>query len=114
MVNGLTGGWTDSHLTDLGQRQARLTGVCLADQIGQRPFQFYSSDLARASETANLIAETLSVSPILVADLRELNNGEAANLTLDVAAKIANPVTEPLVDWTPTLARKAGEPCPAA
>lgn len=101
MVNGLTGGWTDSHLTDLGQRQARLTGPCLADLVGDRLFQFYSSDLARAAETAELIAQSLPVGPILVPDLRELNNGEAANLTTEEAAEIANPLTEPLIDWVP-------------
>lgn len=101
MVNGLTGGWTNSHLTELGRRQARLTGACLADLIGDRQFQFYSSDLARAAETAGLIAESLPIRPTLAPELRELNNGEAANLTTEQASRIANPITEPLVDWSP-------------
>lgn len=101
IVNNMTGGWTDSHLTELGRRQARLTGAYLAGLIGNRPFQFYASDLARAAQTAERIAESLPIRPIPSPGLRELNNGAAANLTTHDAAKIAIPVTEPLVDWTP-------------
>lgn len=101
MITGLTGGWSDTHLTDLGRRQATATGVCLANLIGDRPFKFYSSDLARAVETADLIARSLRVSPDYVDGLRELNNGAAANLTAEEAARIALPITQPLIDWAP-------------
>ncbi len=101
MVSGKTGGWTDSHLTDLGREQAKLTGQHLAGLVGDRAFDFYSSDLARAAETAELIGESISVRPVLVSNLRELNNGQAANLSQAEAEKIANPITEPLADWRP-------------
>jgi broad specificity phosphatase PhoE len=101
MVKGLTGGWTDTPLTELGRRQAELTGPALAALIGDRPFAFYASDLARAAETAGILARSLGVKPALVPALRELNNGEAAGLTEQQAARIANPITEPLLDWAP-------------
>jgi broad specificity phosphatase PhoE len=101
IINNLTGGWTHSHLTDLGKRQAELTGARLAWLIGGRPFGFYASDLARAAQTAELMAQSLPVRPVLTPSLRELNNGAAANLTIEEAAKIALPITEPLVDWAP-------------
>ncbi|NLN75154.1 MAG: histidine phosphatase family protein [Armatimonadetes bacterium] len=101
LINNLTGGWTDSHLTELGQKQALLTGQCLSELIGDRPFGFYASDLSRAIETAELIAKSLPIKPALAPGLRELNNGIAADMPNDEAAKIAHPITDPLVDWVP-------------
>jgi len=101
MVRGLTGGWTDTPLTPLGRRQAELTGPALARLMGDRPFAFYVSDLARAAETAGIVAKRLDIRPVLTPALRELNNGTAANLTEQQAAGIANPMTDPLVDWAP-------------
>lgn len=101
IVNDLTGGWTDSRLTELGRRQALQTGEYLATLIGNGSFQFYASDLSRAAETAELMAQSLPIRPIPAPGLRELNNGAAANLANEEAAKIALPMTDPLVDWTP-------------
>lgn len=101
MVTGITGGWSDCHLTALGRRQAELTGPAIAAMIGDRPFQFYTSDLSRAAETAEIVAESLPTEPVRVPALRELNNGAAANLTKDEAAQILIPITQPMVDWAP-------------
>lgn len=101
MVKGLTGGWTDTPLTELGRRQAELTGPALADMIAGRPFGFYSSDLKRAAETARILARSLGAEPTLTPALRELNNGDAAGMAEQEALSIRNPITEPLVDWRP-------------
>jgi probable phosphoglycerate mutase len=101
LVQDLTGGWSDTHLTERGRRQAQLTGECLARLIGRRPCQFYTSDLARTFETAQLIAEAIHVRPLPVTGLRELNNGAVANLSNAEAARIAIPMTEPVIDWAP-------------
>ena len=101
MVKGLTGGWTDTPLTERGRRQAQQTGSALASLIAGRPFGFYSSDLKRAAETAEILARSLGVAPTLTTALRELNNGDAAGLTEQQAQAIRNPITEPLVDWRP-------------
>ncbi len=98
---GLTGGWTDSHLTPLGQKQAYVTGVRLQEVLEGAEFSFHSSNLARASQTAHIIGGLLGVEPILDGDLREFNNGDAANLTVEEALKIQNPPTQPLVDYVP-------------
>lgn len=99
MVKELTGGWTDTPLTELGRNQAVLTGQKL--QYLKDPFGFYSSDLKRAVETAHIIGEYLNKHPMLVPDLREHNNGVAANMTRKKADKIKNPVTDPIMDWIP-------------
>ncbi len=101
MVTDLTGGWSDTHLTDLGRRQAAATGDCLADLLGDKPFRFCSSDLARAVETADIIASSLCLRPSYISGLREINNGAAANLTMEEAAAISIPMTHPAIDWVP-------------
>jgi broad specificity phosphatase PhoE len=100
--DGLTGGWTDSGLTDLGRRQARATGCRVGELVSGRAFGFYSSDLRRARETAELMAESLHVTPRLKPGLREFNNGEAANLTEEGAKRIQSPWPEGRdMDWAP-------------
>ncbi|MGC8861973.1 MAG: histidine phosphatase family protein [Armatimonadota bacterium] len=101
MVRGLTGGWTDTPLTEAGRKQALLTGDYLADIVAGRSVRLYASDLIRAAQTAEIIGESIGVKPILAAALRELNNGKAAGLTVEEAMNVANPPTEPLVDWAP-------------
>jgi probable phosphoglycerate mutase len=98
---GLTGGWTESHLSTLGGKQAHVTGGALAKMLGGIDSRFYSSNLARASETARIICGQLGIDPGFEDDLREFNNGSAANLSVEEARKIQNPPTQPLVDYVP-------------
>jgi broad specificity phosphatase PhoE len=100
MVNGLTGGWTDTPLTELGRMQAEATGKRLAD-VMKEPYAFYSSDLRRAAETARIIGTLLGKDPILTADLREHNNGRAADKSKEEAERMKLPETEPILDWVP-------------
>ena len=102
--DGLTGGWTDSGLTGLGRRQAQATGRRVSELLSDGPFDFYSSDLRRARETAEFVAESLCVAPRLRPGLREFNNGEAANLTKVEAQTIevpAPPERSLAMDWAP-------------
>jgi probable phosphoglycerate mutase len=98
---GLTGGWTESHLTARGEKQAHITGGVLSKMLADEEFGFYSSNLARASETARLICGQLDRKPTFDGDLREFNNGQAANMTVEEAEEIQNPPTQPLVDYVP-------------
>lgn len=100
-ARGLTGGWTDSHLTALGKKQACVTGQAIAQLLRACSPRLISSDLARARETATVIGESLRVSPEFAPALRELCNGQAANLTQEQARQIALPVTRPMMDWVP-------------
>jgi broad specificity phosphatase PhoE len=100
MVAGLTGGWTDTPLTELGRKQAHYSGERLL-YLKDSPFQFYSSDLLRARETAYIIGEILSQEFILMPDLREHNNGIVANWKREEAEKVRFPVTDSILDWIP-------------
>ena len=128
-VTDMTGGWSDSRLTELGRRQAKLTGRRLMTLLGGellspmsqeyteqhrqapsgapgREVPLYCSDLARAAETAEIISRALTREGWLIPitarhGLRELNNGQAANLTRVEANLISVPRTDPLIDWIP-------------
>lgn len=101
LTEGLTGGWTDSRLTENGRAQARATGDFLAQALSGRSCRVYTSDLARALETAQLLAPALGVEVEPEADLRELKNGVAANLKVDEAMSLMLPLSLPAIDWVP-------------
>lgn len=86
-VKRLSGGWTDTPITERGHRQARLLAERLKDELGETPVRLFTSDLLRTRETAGHIAAALAVEPVPDARLREFNNGEAANLTIDEALR---------------------------
>lgn len=100
-VTELTGGWTDTGLTELGHRQAARVAERLARELEGTPYALYTSDLKRASETAGPIGAALGVAPIPEPDLREYNNGVAAGKTREQVAQMQAPRTYPLVDWRP-------------
>jgi len=66
-------GATDLPLNDEGKKQAAL----LADRLAQHKVSaVYSSDLIRARETAEIIAERFGLQVIMVPQIREVNYGE--------------------------------------
>lgn len=81
-IRRLTGGWTDTGLTDLGREQTRLLTARLAVELAGVPLSLYTSDLRRAVETAEPLAVALGVPMLVEPRLREHNNGAAANLTV--------------------------------
>jgi probable phosphoglycerate mutase len=99
-ARGLTGGWSNPPLTDLGREQARRLAERLAAEV-TGDVSLFSSDLERAAVTARTLGERLGVEPVLDPDLRELDNGAAAGLTLAQARALELPRTEPTLDWVP-------------
>ena len=101
-VQGLTGGWTDTGLTERGLRQAEAAGQELATWNLAADTELISSDLLRARETtAAIVRQLKGVVPVYFPELREINNGRAKGLTQEAARKIALPVTTPTCDWIP-------------
>jgi broad specificity phosphatase PhoE len=71
-AEGRLQGHTDTPLNELGRRQA----LTLADELaGDGIEAVYSSDLARARETAEIVAERLRLAVVLDPDLREKDWG---------------------------------------
>jgi broad specificity phosphatase PhoE len=74
-------GATDIPLNDTGREQARRTGLLLAERLGDTPVVVVSSDLSRAAETADLIADALGTTVrARLAGLRERGYGEAEGM----------------------------------
>ena len=102
-VNGMTGGWTDTPLTDLGRSQAAAIAARLKRDLADTPCQLYSSDLKRAAQTAEVVGQELGLTVQSVPDLREFNTGIAAGMTRQEAAMHEAPMPEggPGIDRRP-------------
>lgn len=93
----LTGGWTDSVLTEYGREQVKTVGIRLSKYFRKKlltsPLRILSSDLKRANEAANFIAELIHFGGKVetYSFLREKCNGRAANMTEEDAKKIYQP-----------------------
>ena len=78
------GGWSSHSLTEQGRREV----VEAAKNIQELDFELIlSSDLARARETAEIIARVCKKPLYLDVALREINNGDLAGLANDLAEK---------------------------
>jgi broad specificity phosphatase PhoE len=77
-AEGRLQGQIDRPLSDFGRRQARQLGETLE---GEELEAIYSSDLARARETAEIVAERLGLPVELDSDLREKDWGTWEGLT---------------------------------
>ena len=71
-------GHTDVPLNDAGRAQAAAAAPYLA---AMRPARLWSSDLARARQTAAYLARATGLEPVLDARLREYDVGARAGLT---------------------------------
>lgn len=102
-TQNLTGGWTDSDLTDIGRRQLQALANKLAKDFEHREIKLriLASDLKRAQESAQIIARALGhgVQVESYSFLREKNNGIAAGMTEAEAKKYyCRPATEQELD----------------
>ncbi|MCK5327543.1 MAG: histidine phosphatase family protein, partial [Candidatus Latescibacteria bacterium] len=100
-VNGMTGGWTDTGLTELGRRQAACLGARLKHEMGDTPCRMVSSDLKRAFQTAQIVGKEIGLTSNPVPELREFNNGMAAGMSTEKAKSCFREPTDPLHDWQP-------------
>ncbi|GIN37184.1 histidine phosphatase family protein [Heyndrickxia oleronia] len=92
-INQMSGGWTDTPLTKIGRQQAELIGTKLREIVKENEYVFYSSDLLRAVQTAEIIGTQLNLKIIKDSGLREINNGIAAGKTKDWARAHSRPRT---------------------
>lgn len=74
-TNGMVGSWTDWDLSELGVQQADNIGKNLLNELKDKKYILYSSDLLRAKHTAEIVGEYLGITPILATELRERNLG---------------------------------------
>jgi broad specificity phosphatase PhoE len=77
-ADGRLQGHTDRPLSDFGRRQAQQLA---AELEGEKLEAIYSSDLARARETAEIVGERLGLPVVLDPELREKDWGNWEGLT---------------------------------
>ena len=77
-TRGLLQGFQDSPLTEEGRNEAHALGIRLAGYDLQK---LYTSDLGRASETAEILNRTIGLEIVPVAGLRERNLGIVQGMT---------------------------------
>ncbi len=92
-VNELSGGWTDTPLTELGQQQAHLIGTRLAKELCKDDYVMYASDFKRTWQTAQIVNNYLNLELHSEKALREINTGIAAGKTKEWAKQHRNPKT---------------------
>jgi len=78
------GGWSDASLSPLGMEQAQKAGEAIANG-SFNICRICSSDLPRARETAEIIAEKLGLSVVYIKAFRETNNGDLAGIKIETA-----------------------------
>jgi probable phosphoglycerate mutase len=76
-VEEKVGGWYDTGLTENGRKQAQSVANRLRECITTGTPAITSSDLLRAKETADTIADVFGCQYVLNPDLREISYGIA-------------------------------------
>ncbi len=77
-LEGVGSGWHDSDLSELGQVQALRIAHVIRELVPvDAHARVYTSDLRRAVQTAEPLADRLGVRPVLDARLREISYGSA-------------------------------------
>ena len=74
------GGWSDAGLSPVGIEQVRR----VSERISSGDYHIqhvFSSDLPRAKETAEIIAEKLGLTVKMLKEFRETNNGDLAGIS---------------------------------
>lgn len=100
------GGWSPAPLTDLGQRQA----VAAAAELRRRaPTVLVTSDIARARQTAEPIAELLGLEPRLEPGLRERSLGVFDGLSFAEAEARYPEIWQRLIARDPDAVPEGGE-----
>ena len=93
------GGWSTYGLTEKGKEQVHLAKGSLCKKGISRIF---ASDLVRAKETAEIVAEELSLEITYLPQFRESNNGLLAGMLKTEAAQKYPGVYWNALDWTQT------------
>ena len=76
-VQGVLQGQADTPLGEMGRAQARAA----AERLKHEKFDlFYSSDLSRALETAQIIGKIIGMTPVPLPELREWDLGDLVGL----------------------------------
>ena len=92
------GGWSQQPLSDEGKAQAEeLANFVQRSDFGIK--HIYSSDLQRAMQTAQAVADKLHLPIIQMPEFRETNNGTLAGMKNELASKMYPGLYWNTLDW---------------
>ena len=93
--------WPDvrNGLTELGRREAECLARRLAEKIGERTCQVYTSRMQRTLETSQIVGQELGIAPEPVSDLHEYNGHLAMERTEDGEESAVDKSNWSLFDW---------------
>lgn len=97
--SGRYGGWSTYGLTEKGKEQVHNAKARLRNK---GITQIYASDLVRAKETAEIVADELSLEITYLPQFRESNNGLLAGMLKTEAAEKFPGIYWNVLDWTQT------------
>jgi probable phosphoglycerate mutase len=101
LISDITGGWSDTHLTEYGHKQAQATAKSLKTLVKNRNVKVFSSDLIRAIDTAKYFTNLMGLEIEKRRELREMNNGVAAGKRKEEIKHLFNVSSEFSNDWRP-------------
>ncbi len=85
--DSIRGGWSNHPLTDEGLKQSEELAKKLKENNCDAEI-IYSSDLFRARQTAEILAQSLNLEVEYNAEFREVNNGDLAGMNNDLANEL--------------------------
>jgi len=85
--DSIRGGWSNHPLTDEGLKQSEELAEKLKENNCDAEI-IYSSDLFRARQTAEILAQSLNLAVEYNAEFREVNNGDLAGMNNDLANEL--------------------------
>ena len=92
------GGWSGQPLTDEGKAQAdELASFVQGSDLAIK--HIYSSDLLRAMQTAQSVADKLHLPIVPMPEFREVNNGDLAGIKNELANKMYPGLYWNTLDW---------------
>ena len=94
----LRGGWSQQPLTDEGNAQAKEL-ASFVQRSDLRIKHIYSSDLPRAVQTAQPVADQLHLPIMQMPEFREVNNGDLAGMKNELANRIYPGLYWNTLDW---------------
>ena len=97
--DSVRGGWSSSSLTDEGVAQAERLVSHIMSMKKINVGMIFSSDLLRARQTADILANALSIPVVERPEFREANNGVLAGMNNMVASKRFPGLYWSTLDW---------------
>lgn len=95
------GAWMDPGLTERGRKQVELLANRLDNELQGKKCKLFTSDRARAIETAELITKLLRLQPIIEPDLESYRPGLSPEVTVEESKDLLMDFSLPAKDWRP-------------